>query len=370
MHIGIDASRAAMGVRTGTEHYTVEVLRRLVPLGCDQHRFTLYSARPLPPELQGIGATARVIPVPRLWTHLGLGREVLRRPPDLLWVPAHVLPFPSLRPRRKVATIQDLGHLYYPEAYTRTQWRYLDWGTRWNIRNASLLLAISYATRDDLVNHYGVDPASIRVTQLGVDAARRIPAPPAEIDRVRQKYNITAPYILSVGTVQPRKNIARLVEAFNARINADLPHKLVLVGKQGWLTDRALGATGKQLQDEKRLIITGYVPEADLHALLSGADVFALVSLFEGFGLPLAEAMALGIPSLTSTVSSLPEVAGDAALMVDPHDVEAIASSLHHIITDEPLRTRLRLEGPAQSSKFTWERCAAETLQALEESKV
>ena len=367
MHIGIDASRAAMGVRTGTEHYTVEVLRRLVPLGRERHSFTLYSSRPLPPELAGLGATSRVISVPRLWTHLGLGKEMLLHPPELLWVPAHVLPFPSLQPRRKVATIQDLGHLYYPEAYTRTQWRYLDWGTRWNIRNASMLLAISYATRDDLVNHYGVNPSRIRVTQLGVDATRRIPAPPEEIERVKQKYGITHPYILSVGTVQPRKNVARLVEAFNAHINAGLPHKLVLVGKQGWLTDRALGPTGKKLQEEKRLIITGYVPDADLHALLTGADVFALVSLFEGFGLPLAEAMALGIPSLTSTVSSLPEVAGDAALMVDPHSVEAIAQSLHRIVTDEPLRTRLRQKGPVQSSKFTWERCAAETLQALEE---
>ena len=361
MLIGIDASRAVTARRTGTETYSLHLIRALLALGAD-HRFRLYFRQPPPPGLFN-GADLRVIPFPRLWTHLRLSGEMLRRPPDVLFVPAHVLPL--VHPRRSVVTVHDLGYLYHPEAHTRAQNLYLRWSTRYNARAAAHLLADSEATRRDLVHRYGVPPEKITVAYPGYDERLAPVTDPAALAAVRARYSLTDPYLLYLGTLHPRKNLSRLIQAFHNLQPATCNLQLVLAGKKGWLYDdifaqvRALGLT-------ERVIFTGYVPDDDLPALLSGALAFVYPSLYEGFGFPVLEAMACGAPVVCSNVSSLPEVAGDAALLVDPLDTAALAAALARLVEDEGLRRELRERGYRQVRKFSWRRCAGQVLGVLE----
>lgn len=379
MLIGIDASRALRARRTGTENYSLQLIRGLVRLG-DDHRFRLYCDHVPPAGLfdhPAVGAApaaqveVRTIPWPRLWTHLRLSAEVLRHPPDVLFVPSHVLPL--LHPRRSVVTVHDLGYRYFPEAHRRFDRWYLDVSTRFNARTAAHVLADSQATKDDLVRIYGIDPGRITVVHLGRDEALAPVTDPQRLADVQRRLGLTVgdsarPYILYVGTLQPRKNLARLIGAF-ARVLPELDRhwpglRLVLAGRQGWLAAGIVQRVA-ELGLHERVLFPGFVADADLPALLSGAAVFAFPSLHEGFGFPVLEAQACGVPVLTSTTSSLPEVAGDAALLVDPLDEAAIAAGLRRLLSDDDLRRRLIAAGFANIQRFSWARCAQETLRVL-----
>jgi glycosyltransferase involved in cell wall biosynthesis len=362
MDIGIDASRAARRERTGTENYSLHLIRALLDLE-SPHRFRLYfnqrpAANLFPHSPQ---AEWRVIPFARLWTHVRLAAEILVRAPDVLFVPAHVLP---LTHPPSVATIHDLGYCHFPEAHTRRARLYLEWGTRHNARASRLVIADSRATRDDLVRLYGVPQRKTRVAYPGIRPGLAPVHEHAAIDRVLDKYGIPRPYLLYVGTLQPRKNLLRLIEAFAALPDG---HVLVLAGKKGWLYSDILERAQRSGVGH-RVIFTGYVPDDDLPALLSGAQLFVFPSLYEGFGLPVLEAMACGIPVVCSDTSSLPEVAGDAALLVPPTDVSALAAAMSRALTDAELRSTLVRRGMEQAAQFTWQRCAEKVLQALEEA--
>ncbi len=369
MLIGVDASRATRARRTGTERYSLELIRHLLALD-GRHRWRLYFQSPPAPGLFAAGeqVTYRVLPIPRLWTHLGLSWEMWRRPPDVLFVPAHVLPL--WRPRRTVVTVHDIGYHYYPNAHPRRQRIYLAWSTRWNVRVATKVLADSQATRDDLVTAYGVDPAKIVVVYPGRDESLKREDDPDKQAAARARYGIGPHYILYVGTLQPRKNLVRLIQAF-ARLIAratDIPDdlELVLAGQPGWLSASILGEP-RRLGIEARVRFPGYLDDADLAPLISGARVYAYPSLYEGFGFPVLEAQACGVPVLTSAASSLPEVAGDAAWLVDPTDVEAIAAGLHRLLTDQTLRAALIERGYANVRRFSWARAARQVLDVLEQ---
>jgi len=216
MRIGIDASRIAVAARTGTEHYTFELLAALAKL--DRHnRYTLYCNQP-PAALPPLGANfeLRRMPFPRLWTHARLSAELALHPPDVLFIPAHVLPLGApLRPgMRTVVTIHDMGYLHFPDSHTPAQRRYLGLSTMWSARAASHLIAISGATRDDLVRYAGARPEQISVVHHGVSPRFRPIESQAAIAAAQAKYGITPPYFLYVGTIQPRKNLVRLIEAF------------------------------------------------------------------------------------------------------------------------------------------------------------
>ena len=320
LHIGIDASRTAVVAKTGTEHYTFELLAALAQRD-RVDRFTLYCNQP-PAALPPLGTNVRLcrMPFKRLWTHARLSLELAVAPPDVLFVPAHVLPLgtPLVRGMYTVVTIHDLGYLHFPATHTAAQRLYLRLSTAWSARIANAVIAISRATSADLVRYTKIDAQKIHVIHHGV-AARFRPATPAAIAATTAHYGIDRPYFLFVGTVQPRKNLQRAVEAFAALVAGSqaAPPLFVIAGKKGWLTEaieREAQATG--FAEYIRFI--GYVPDDDLPPLLSGALAFVFPSLYEGFGMPVLEAMACGTAVITSTTSSLPEVAGDAALLVDP----------------------------------------------------
>jgi glycosyltransferase involved in cell wall biosynthesis len=363
MHIGIDASRAAVAARTGTEWYSLQVIRRLVMLD-QENSYTLYSRAPLPAEipLAPPRMAARVMPFPRLWTHARLSWEMARRSPDVLWVPAHVLPL--VHPRRSVVTIHDLGYLYHPASYLLRHRLYLRLSTAWSARAATHLITVSAVTKADLVREHGVRPDKVTVVYSGVDTRFQPQVDQVVLTEVRQRYGIPGPYVLYVGTLQPRKNLVRLVEAFSQVAQEDETLRLVLAGRKGWLYDDIF-ATVARLGLTDRVVFTGYVPDDDVPALMAGARLFVLPSLYEGFGVPVVEAMACGVPVVCANIASLPEVAGDAALLVDPTDVDALAAAIRRALTDDDLRRELIARGLRQAARFSWDRCAAETLAVL-----
>jgi glycosyltransferase involved in cell wall biosynthesis len=359
MLIGIDASRATAPHPTGTEVYSRLLFQALLSLP-SAHRFRLYF-RAAPPTGVFPGADLRAMPFPRLWTHLRLSWEMARRPPDALFVPAHVLPL--VHPQASLVTIHDLGYLHFPEAHPWRQRLYLDLSTRWSARAAAHVLAVSEATKADLVAHYGTPPEKITVAHHGCDEALAPVRDSAAIETVKARYGISGDYFLYLGTLQPRKNLARTVAAF---ATLELKSTLVLAGKRGWLYDD-LFAQVRRLGLEERVLFPGYISEEHKAPLLSGALAFVFPSLYEGFGLPVLEAQSCGCPVVTAATSSLPEVAGDGALLVDPKDTAAIAAAMLRIVTDRPLRQALIERGFVNARRFSWAACARSVLSVIEQ---
>jgi glycosyltransferase involved in cell wall biosynthesis len=234
------------------------------------------------------------------------------------------------------------------------------------------VLADSEATRRDLIRQYGISETKIDVVYPGRDESLAPVHDPLLRNAVQARYGCRTPYILYLGTLHPRKNLVRLVQAF-AQLRArasetEVPLgqlQLVLAGQKGWLYQEIFAEVRRQgLEDH--VTLTGYVAGEDLAALLSGAEAFAFPSLYEGFGFPVLEAMACGVPVVCSGTSSLPEVAGDAALLVEPRQVEAIASALFRLLTEPGLRPELVERGFAQAERFSWRRCAQEAMAAFE----
>ncbi len=359
--IGIDASRAMSTAPTGTESYSYHLIRALLPL-LSEHTVRLYLRTPVAPD-EFPGAELRVIPFPRLWTHLRLSAELLRHPVDLLFVPAHVLPL--YHPRRSLVTVHDVGYRYFPEAHPLGQRLYLDWSTRYNTRTAARVIAVSQATRQALLQSYGIPEDRVVVIPNGYTPALEPVRDAQRLAAVRARYGIPGPYILYLGRIQPRKNLVRLIQAF-ARLAPAYPDlSLVLAGPGGWLEEGIRAEIARQ-ELRGRVLLPGYIAAEDKAALLSGARVFAFPSLYEGFGMPVLEAQACQVPVLTSATSSLPEVAGDGALLVNPLDVEAIAAGLRQLLEDEALCARLRANGLANLSRFAWERTARAVATLME----
>ena len=360
MRIAIDASRTTLERITGTEHYARELIRHLIRLN-DQlpqpHQLILYfrdAPQPatFPPSAHVI---QRVIPLHRLWTHLGFAYGLLRDRPDVVWVPAHTLPFVFVG--KSVVTVHDLGYRHFPQTHAWSQWLLLEAYTRFSAWRATRVLADSHATARDLTRFYGTPTAKIEVVYPGVTV------PPVEHDlaSVRQKYHLPDHYWLFIGTLQPRKNIKRLVSAYHHwRANhPNAPIALVLAGGKGWKYDESWTKGASDVH------LIGYIDEADKGALIQGAVALVFPSLYEGFGFPIVEAMALGTPVICSNTSSLPELGGNATLLVDPHVVGHIANAMRRLTHDALLRAQLVQAGYAQAQQFNWERSAQQILQAL-----
>lgn len=359
MRLAIDASRTTVARVTGTEHYALELIRALIRHNTT-HDITLYFRDVPPVNLFPASAhvSSRVIAFPRAWTHLRFAAELWCDRPDLTWVPAHALPF--VFPGRAAVTVHDLGYRFFPQAHPPRQRLYLDVTTRFSAARASIILADSRATADDLMRFYGTPARKIHIVYPGVEFPEKQPSD-AEIKAVRAKYRLPERYFLFLGTLQPRKNIARIVQAYSRwqAANPNDPAALVLAGGRGWLYDPAwtAGVDG--------IILPGYIDDADKRALYAGSLAFVFPTLYEGFGFPVLEAMLSGTPVICSNTSSLPELAGDAALLVDPLNVDAIADAMSALSSDASLRGELVAKGDPQARQFSWDAAALAALAAL-----
>lgn len=297
-----------------------------------------------------------------LWHRLGLRipAEAFAGPFDLFHGPDFVLP--PMRCRRSILTVHDLSFLVYPEHAVPTLARYLRRVVPPSVARASLVVADSESTRHDLIRHLGAPPDKVAVVWGGVDPSFRPITDQVTLARVRQRYQAEPPFVLSVGTLEPRKNYGRLLEAFAAlRRELSQPIRLLIAGGKGWLYDDIFRQQ-RSLGLDEAVAFLGFVPEDDLPALISLAQVFVYPSLYEGFGLPVLEAMACGAPVIAANTSALPEVAQGAALLVDPSDVAALAGAMRRVLEDEGLRQELSERGQERAATFTWERAAAQML--------
>lgn len=345
---------------------------------CDPHTpyrlFVAGAAKgklPSPPGSNFIWTPTRL---PPKWTARLWQRARLYAPVDLwtgrigLFHAADFVLPPTLPGTRTILTVHDLSFVRAPEAASPRLRAYLNQVVPRSVRRADHILADSQATKDDLIELYRTSPDKVTVLLSGVSEQFQRVTDPARLSAVRARYNIgdnmgDAPYILAVGTVQPRKNYERLIRAL-AALPRDLAHvRLVIVGGHGWL-QAPIYQTVEQLGLQKRVLFPGFADDADLPALYSGARAVAYPSLYEGFGLPILEAFRCGTPVLTSRTSSLVEVAGEAALLIDPYSIDEIAAGLAQLLSDDALRARLIAAGYAQALPFTWER-AAQQLHAL-----
>jgi glycosyltransferase involved in cell wall biosynthesis len=261
-----------------------------------------------------------------------------------------------------VLTVHDLAFLLRPECADSRLRDYLEKTVPRSVARANFILADSENTRDDLICLLGVPPAKVEVVPGGVDSYFAPVVDQEMLSQMRQRVSGGAPFILNVGVIEPRKNLVRLIEAFEiVKSRLDLPHKLVLAGKRGWLSD-PIYRRARSSPIASEIVFPGYIPDSDLPSLYSAADLFAFPSLYEGFGLPPLEAMACGTPVIVSDSSSLPEVVGDAALMVGAEATEELASAMARAFEDSELRQQMIARGLEQAKQYPWRASAAKML--------
>lgn len=303
----------------------------------------------------------------RIWhrARLPLPVEYITGQLDLFHATDFVLP-PTCPSTRTLLTVHDLSFIRTPETASPRLRRYLSAVVPRSVAAANHILADSAATRHDLIDLYHTPPDKITVLLSGVDARFRSIEDDNTLSATRRKYNIgTQPYLFTIGTVQPRKNYARVVEALAALHQRGHDYKLVIAGGRGWLEDD-LYHTIDRLNMQSHVKLIGFVDDADLPALYSSAACTVFVSLYEGFGLPVLESMACGTPVITSNISSLPEVAGDAAPTVAPTDTRAIRDTIEAVITNPAYHAELRAQGLAQARRFTWDNAAKQLMDVYE----
>lgn len=369
--IGFDVT-SALTQGGGIGRYTRELINALVVADPDRH-YRLFSARPpaKPPVPNALPAGSNVSYCPtsldeqwlyRLWYRLRLPLPVQHFTGrlDLFHSPDFVLP-PTAEGIPTILTVHDLSFIHYPEAFPPALVRYLNRAVPWSITRATHVLADSVSTERDLIEIWGVPADRITVLYCGVDRRFQPVSDPAASTAVRQRYGLgDLPYVLSVGTLQPRKNYGMLIRAFR-RVADRLPHNLVIAGGKGWLYEQLTEEVERQGL-AGRVLFTGFVDDADLPVLYSAASLFMFPSLYEGFGLPLLEAMACGAPVISSNASSLPEVAAadpPAALLLSPHDEDAWGEAILQLLTDDLGRRSLIEAGFAQARHFDWAESAA-----------
>ncbi len=369
--IGIDVTSAIVQ-GGGIGRYTRELVRALVRADGD-HQYRFFSAKKPPvlpvPDPLPTGPRIAYHPAPlnerwlyRLWYRLKLPLPVqwVTGKLDLFHSPDFVLP-PVSGDIPTLLTVHDLSFAHYPEVFPEPLVRYLNTVVPWSVGRATHILADSQATKDDLTTIWQVAPEKVTVLYSGVDGRFRPVESKKEITAVRQQYNLgETPYILAVGTVQPRKNYQMLIRAF-APLADKFPHNLVIAGGQGWLYEEMMAEVARQGLNG-RVHFIGFVDDEHLPALYSGAALYVFPSLYEGFGLPLLEAMGCGVPVLTSNASSLPEVAGEAAMQLAPQDEAAWTDEMAHLLADNARRAELVAAGFRQARQFSWRKSAQQLL--------
>ena len=363
MRIGIDA-HAAEKSGEGNCTYIRNFLLALADLD-DTNEYVLYATdagHPFYARFAGrlnfrVHELAAKNPIVRI--PFDLARASRRDRIDILHV-QYIAPF--RHGGKLVATIHDLGFLHRPQFFSKFFVLRSKWLVRMSARRAARIITGSQYSKSDIVQSYGLDDACVEVVPYGVSAAFKPDQDPGAVAAALERYGITEPYLLCVGRLNPRKNLATLAQAFGLlKDRENLRHSLVIAGK----ADADLPAVRRETvaSREQGVIFTGFIPDEDLPLLYAAADVFIYPSLFEGVGLPVLEAMASGVPVVTSNTTSLRETAGDAALTVDPLDVDRMAEAISRLARDPDLRRSLCHRGLERASEFTWERTAERTLE-------
>lgn len=360
LRFGIDA-RLTYYRQGGIAQYTYHLIREFAALDTENQYLILHSRK----DRRNLAAApnqkrvACWTPAHHRFERSALSIELAPHHLDLLHSPDFIPP--RFGRYRKVITIHDLAFLLYPDILTPDSRRYYADQIRDAAARADHIIAVSEATRNDVINMLDAPPEKVTTIPEAADARYR-PLPPAEIERVKKAHHLPQDYLLFVGTYEPRKNLGGLLRAYD-QLRAELRDAppLVIAGHRGWLYDQLFRLI-EQLDLTQRITWLENPPDADLPALYNGARLFCLPSFYEGFGLPALEAMACGTPVVASERGSLPEVVGDAALLVNPDDPANIAAGLHRVLTDADLPAQLRQRGLARARLFTWRETARQTL--------
>jgi glycosyltransferase involved in cell wall biosynthesis len=376
MIIGIDGNEANVHKRVGISEYAFELLMQFSSTKFkDQNaKFIVYlKNKPLPNlPAENNWFRYRILKPGKFWTQWRLPLDLfLHKPrPDIFFSMTHYAPRYS--PVPTIVSVMDVSYLRFPEMFNKSDLYQLQHWTEYSVKKAKKVLTISNSSRDDIIKIYKKRKDDVVTIYPGIKHIQSLEPRVYGMNQIQSKYQVSDKFILFVGTLQPRKNIVRLIEAFSKLENKDQgigisDLQLVIIGKRGWQYEEILAAPEKLgVSDSVKFLEN--VPDVDLDVFYQHALVYVLPSLYEGFGLPVVEAMQRGCPVITSNISSLPEAGGDAAIYVDPENVDDIAKKITKVITDEKLRHELIAKGKKQITKFSWEKSARETLEILEQT--
>lgn len=365
MKIGIDGNEANIKTRVGSNKYAFEVLKALKDINDNQYNICLKDKllSDMPPP--DINWQYKIFGPRPFWTQFALPVKLLTKEwhLDVFFTPGHYAP--RFCPCPLVITVLDTSYLNYPQLFLKKDLYQLKNWTSYGIYKAKKIIAISNSTKNDLLKYYRIKDNKVKVIYPGFDRERFS----SEIDNqtgrnILKKYNIDNPYVLFVGTIQPRKNLDRLIAVFNRE---DMPFDLVIVGKKGWMSDEFIEKT----KINHKIKIIGYINDEDLPHLYKQALCFILPSLYEGFGFPVIEAMSVGTPVIVSNTSSLPEIVGDAGLMINPTSISDIENSIKSVANFSLSERKSIIEkGYLAVRKYSWEACAREIIETLREASL
>jgi glycosyltransferase involved in cell wall biosynthesis len=366
MKIAITAEHANLNELTGVEHYTRQLILALARID-QQNEYVLYLRTPPGEWCSALPSnfSIRVMRAPFAWTQLRVSLEILLHRPDALLITSFSMPL--IHPKNSVVTIHDLAWQLFPESISLSQKLWLLVTHQFAAKFAKRLIAVSEQTKQDIVKILKVTAKKVDVIHHGFSSLEAHAAPSngtpdtASLPSGGTSLHTKPPFILCLGTLQPRKNLIRMIDAFCAfKEQTMLPHQLVLAGRAGWMCQAVL----EKARTTPDVVHLGYVK--DRLALLRSADLLVQPSIYEGFGLSLLDAFSQSVPVACSNVSSLPEIAGDAAEQFDPYSVESITASLVNVLTSPKRAEELTRRGTSRLRSFTWEDCARKTLDAVE----
>jgi len=363
MLIGIDANEANQKNRVGIGQFAFNVVKELEKID-QQNSYLVYLKEPPRDDLpeERVGWRYKVFGPSKLWTQVSLPFKLFtqREKLKVFYSPSHYAP--RLSPFPTVISIMDLWHHHQPEQFAKKDLYQLKRWEEYSVRNANRIITISKFSKQEIIKFYQYPKDKITVAYPGYDRFK-ITDKQEKIAKIKRKYGIKGDYLLYLGTLQPKKNLEGLVKAFSM-VSSDV--SLVIAGKKGWLYEGIFNKV-KSLNLEKKVVFTGFFDEEEKPYLITGAKAFVLVSFYEGFGIPVAEAMGLGVPVVAAKAGSLPEVGGEAAIYCDPQKLQDIARAIEKVLNlNKKSRDEIIALGLKQVKKFSWERCAAKVLEALE----
>jgi len=396
MIIGIDASRANEKQKTGTEWYSYYLIQEIKKIAPPEMEFVLYSKETLSNGLENLPENfkSKVLrwPPKFLWTQIRLSWEMIWHKPDILFVPAHTIPL--IHPKKTVTILHDIGFEKYPELYSQkfigykqsffrgiiwllikiitlgkysnTELDYHRFSARFALKHAQKIITVSQFSKNEIINIYKVNPGHVVVITPGYNSRYKQHASQDKRgEEILNKYRIKKSYFLSIGRLEEKKNTAGIVEAFALFKKKDEnDYQLVLAGKPGYNFNRVEEVI-KKYYLEKDVLMTGFVYDEDLPFLMQHACLFLMPSFYEGFGLPIIEAMACGIPVVTSNIASMKEIAEKSGFLVNPYNTREIADAMDRLTKDVNLRNKLIENGLKKACQYNWQDCATQTLKVI-----